>query len=191
MNRLSSLLHLSQRQITAALSPGSQSQVSPTPRLQDPDPEPESDQDHEGTICCNFVKFIKLYFVEGDLCWYGVGLFTWLQQKVVIKVAMNGQKSRSKAMKIAVVSGVESVAFKGKEMDEVEVIGDGIDAAVLTSLLRKNVGHAELLSVGSAEKKEEKKNEIVYAWNSYPYESVVSHYPIYPVYNRADSCSIM
>ena len=48
------------------------------------------------------------------------GFVSCLQQKVVIKVAMNGQKSRTKALKIAVgVSGVESAALKGQEKDEI------------------------------------------------------------------------
>ncbi|RVW46209.1 Heavy metal-associated isoprenylated plant protein 16 [Vitis vinifera] len=83
-----------------------------------------------------------------------------MKQKVVIKVAMNGQKSRTKALKIAVgVSGVESAALKGQEKDEIEVTGEEIDVVALTFLLRKNVGNAEVVSVGAAEKKEQKKEE--------------------------------
>ena len=119
------------------------------------------------------------------------------QQKVVIKVAMNGNKSRSKVLKIAVVApGVESAGFTGKELDQLEVVGEGIDAVVLTSLLRKNVGPSDLISVGSAEKKEEKKVEILpAAWNSYPYQFSAPSYPIqhYPVEytDHTDRCSIM
>ena len=119
------------------------------------------------------------------------------QQKVVIKVAMNGNKSRSKVLKIAVVApGVQSAGFTGKELDQLEVVGEGIDAAVLTSLLRKNVGPSDLISVGSAEKKEEKKIEILpAASNSYPYQFSAPYYPIqhYPVEytNQTDPCSIM
>ena len=75
---------------------------------------------------------------------------------------MNGNKSRSKVLKIAVgAPGVQSAGFTGKELDQLEVVGEGIDAVVLTSLLRKNVGPSDLISVGSAEKKEEKKVEIL------------------------------
>ena len=132
------------------------------------------------------------------------GFVSCLQQKVVIKVAMNGQKSRTKALKIAVgVSGVESAALKGQEKDEIEVTGEEIDVVALTFLLRKNVGNAEVVCVGAAEKKEQKKEEkkeeqknepTVHAWHSYPYEIGVTHYPIYhyPEYtDRPDSCPIM
>lgn len=71
------------------------------------------------------------------LIWVAVVCFTLLQQKVVIKVTLNGHKSRSKAMKISVVSGVESLTFKGKEKDGLEIVAEGIDAVDLTSLLRK------------------------------------------------------
>ncbi|KAJ9687083.1 hypothetical protein PVL29_015798 [Vitis rotundifolia] len=77
-----------------------------------------------------------------------------MKQKVVIKVAMNGQKSR-----------VESAALKGQEKEEIEVTGEEIDA--------KKEQKKE-------EKKEEQKNEpTVHAWHSYPYEIGVTHYPIY------------
>uniref|UniRef100_A0A5B7CAQ1 HMA domain-containing protein n=1 Tax=Davidia involucrata TaxID=16924 RepID=A0A5B7CAQ1_DAVIN len=84
-----------------------------------------------------------------------------MKQKVVIKVSMNGQKSRSKAMKIAVgVSGVESAALQGQDKSQIEVTGDGVDAVALTTLLRKNVGYAELVSVSQVgEKKEGEKKQ--------------------------------
>ncbi|KAF2284734.1 hypothetical protein GH714_029737 [Hevea brasiliensis] len=81
-----------------------------------------------------------------------------MKQKVVIKVSLNGTKSRSKALKIAVsVSGVESAALGAQDKSQIEVVGD-IDAVKLTTQLRKNVGHAELVSVSAAgEKKEEER----------------------------------
>ncbi|EEF37798.1 heavy metal-associated isoprenylated plant protein 47 [Ricinus communis] len=84
-----------------------------------------------------------------------------MKQKVVIRVSMNGQKSRSKALKIAVsVSGVESASLGGQDKSQIEVVGDGVDAVELATMLRKNVGHAELVSVSAVgEKKEEKKEE--------------------------------
>ncbi|XP_021889990.1 uncharacterized protein LOC110808720 [Carica papaya] len=85
-----------------------------------------------------------------------------MKQKMVVKVSMNGDKSRSKALKIVVgVSGVESAALKGDDKCQIEVIGNGIDAVQLTTLLRKGVGYTELMTVGAADEKkpEEKKTE--------------------------------
>ncbi|KAJ7964655.1 Heavy metal-associated isoprenylated plant protein [Quillaja saponaria] len=81
------------------------------------------------------------------------------KQKVVIKISMNDQKSKSKALKIAVcASGVEAAALQGQ--DQIVVTGEGVDAVHLTSKLRKKFVCAELLSVGPVEqKKEEKKGE--------------------------------
>ncbi|KAK4846438.1 hypothetical protein QYF36_017201 [Acer negundo] len=79
-----------------------------------------------------------------------------MKQKMVIKVTINGQKSRPKVMKIVVgASGVESVAWKGDDKNQIEVIGDRLDPTVLTLLLRKKLGYADLVSV--EEKKDEKK----------------------------------
>ncbi|XP_031092702.1 uncharacterized protein LOC115997306 [Ipomoea triloba] len=73
-----------------------------------------------------------------------------MKQKVVIKLSMNNHKSRAKALKIAVgQQGVESVAIKGKENNQLEVVGQ-VDAVVLATLLRKCLGKAELVSVGAA-----------------------------------------
>ncbi|CAK7349165.1 unnamed protein product [Dovyalis caffra] len=75
-----------------------------------------------------------------------------MKQKVVIKVTLNGQKSRSKALKIA-------VGFSGQDKSQIEVVGDGVDVAKLTILLKKKMGYADLVSVSAVggEKKEEKK----------------------------------
>ncbi|XP_074356928.1 heavy metal-associated isoprenylated plant protein 16-like [Apium graveolens] len=69
-----------------------------------------------------------------------------MKQKVVIKVAMcSPQKSRVKAMKIAATSyGVEAVALKGDDKDQIEVIGEGIDTIELAKSLRK---YHELLMI--------------------------------------------
>ncbi|KAF5746195.1 hypothetical protein HS088_TW06G00362 [Tripterygium wilfordii] len=103
-----------------------------------------------------------------------------MKQKIVISVSMDGQKSRSqwyqslmsaagfsgqnprsKALQIAVgLQGVDQAALGGKEKDQIEVTGEGIDAVELTDLLRKKVGFANLVSVTPVEaKKEEKKEE--------------------------------
>lgn len=59
------------------------------------------------------------------------------------------------------VAGVESAALKGDDKCQIEVIGNGIDAVQLTTLLRKGVGYTELMTVGAADEKkpEEKKTE--------------------------------
>ncbi|XP_058218089.1 uncharacterized protein LOC131329053 isoform X1 [Rhododendron vialii] len=73
-------------------------------------------------------------------------------QRVVIKVALKGKKSRSKIWEIVgKVPGVESVAFAGHDKNHVVVIGDGIDSVDLTVLLRKKVGSSELVSVDQVE----------------------------------------
>ncbi|KAF8007433.1 hypothetical protein BT93_K1441 [Corymbia citriodora subsp. variegata] len=77
-------------------------------------------------------------------------------KKLVIKVSMNGHTSRfycfaprnpySKALKVAGgYPGVQSVALAG-DHDRIEVTGV-VDAVKLTTLLRKKVGFAEIVSV--------------------------------------------
>ncbi|PIN01927.1 Copper chaperone [Handroanthus impetiginosus] len=78
-----------------------------------------------------------------------------MKQKIVIRMSMNHDKCRSKALKIAVgVSGVEYAGLTGDEKNQVEVVGDGIDSVDLTRRLRKKVAYAELVSVGEAKKEE-------------------------------------
>ncbi|XP_041027965.1 heavy metal-associated isoprenylated plant protein 16-like [Juglans microcarpa x Juglans regia] len=127
---------------------------------------------------------------------------------------LDGQKVRTKALKIAVsVKGVESASLKGDEKDQIEVKGDMIDTVELTSLLRKKVGPAHIITVqverkeeGKKEdkkeekkedKKEEKKGPECIAWlyggggGGVPY---CYSYPIYEVRDCHESynpCSIM
>ncbi|KAJ9560834.1 hypothetical protein OSB04_005994 [Centaurea solstitialis] len=78
----------------------------------------------------------------------------FLQQNIVVKVAMFDAKKTRKAMKIAVgVSGVESAALIGSNKDQIKVTGEGIDSVELAMLLRKGVGCTELVSVGPVEEK--------------------------------------
>ncbi|XP_055824497.1 uncharacterized protein LOC129893033 [Solanum dulcamara] len=73
-----------------------------------------------------------------------------MRQKVIIKLFIdrNNRKSRTKAIKIAVSqSGVESATIKEGENFDLEVVGEHIDAVVLTNCLRKKLGHAHLMSV--------------------------------------------
>ncbi|XP_074375439.1 heavy metal-associated isoprenylated plant protein 47-like [Apium graveolens] len=68
-----------------------------------------------------------------------------MQQKIVIKVRSHCKKCRSKALAMAAMeSGVISVALEGEKKDQVVVIGDGVDAAGLTSSMRKKLGYASL-----------------------------------------------
>ncbi|KAK1391429.1 HMA domain-containing protein [Heracleum sosnowskyi] len=124
-----------------------------------------------------------------------------MMQKVLIRVTMVDQKkSRTKAMQIAAtVFGVESVALKGADKDQLEVIGEGIDTVELAKLLRKKVGGADLLSVGPAKEEKKpaaaaapaKKNETpavpVQMW-TYP---MPLSYPVYEIRESEPNCSIM
>nr|XP_023894338.1 heavy metal-associated isoprenylated plant protein 47-like [Quercus suber]POE58562.1 heavy metal-associated isoprenylated plant protein 47 [Quercus suber] len=88
-----------------------------------------------------------------------------MKQKVVMKVQMNCEKCRTKAMKIATVAeGVTSVAIEGADKSQVVVIGEGVDSASLTCSLRKKLGYATIESVqkleeSSAEKIPEEKED--------------------------------
>ncbi|KAL4362583.1 hypothetical protein GQ457_04G025400 [Hibiscus cannabinus] len=121
-----------------------------------------------------------------------------MKKKMVVKVTMNGDKSRSKALRIAVgLSGVESASLKGDDKSQIEVTGDGVDAVKLTSLLRKSVGHAELVSVADdkkEEKKEEPKPEQQFYYVSTPYYPQ-NYYQAAASYGYVEdhepSCSIM
>ena len=124
-----------------------------------------------------------------------------MKQQLVLKVSMNGDKSRSKALKVAVgLSGVESASLKGDDKSQIEVTGDGVDAVKLASQLRKSVGFAELVSVSAAggEKKEEKKDdpkpEPPFCYVSPPFNPSYHYYPSYEYvdnYGPSPPCSIM
>ncbi|KAF5473405.1 hypothetical protein F2P56_010017 [Juglans regia] len=114
--------------------------------------------------------------------------------KCLLFCKLDGQKVRTKALKIAVsVSGVESASLKGDDKDQIEVKGDMIDTVELTSLLRKKVGPAHIITV-EAEKKEDEKVLECIAW---PYGGGVPSCHSYPIYEVRDChessnpCSIM
>ena len=89
----------------------------------------------------------------------------------------------------ATCAGVESVSIKGKDKDELEVKGEGIDAAKLTMLLRKNIGHAYIVSV-KEDKKDEKKIQCLVG----PHGFCVPPYAMYELkdpYQDQFPCSIM
>ncbi|TKY72292.1 Heavy metal transport/detoxification protein [Spatholobus suberectus] len=77
-----------------------------------------------------------------------------MKQKIVMKVQMNCQKCRSKALEVASgTNGVNSVSIEGESKDRVVVVGDGVDAAHLTSCMRKKVGYADLVTVAELKAK--------------------------------------
>ncbi|XVF21193.1 hypothetical protein REPUB_Repub12eG0069400 [Reevesia pubescens] len=119
-----------------------------------------------------------------------------MTQKMVVKVSMNGHKSRSKALKIAVgLSGVVSASLKGDDKSQIEVTGDGVDPVQLTCLLRKNVGYAELVSVSAdGSEKDKEKDETkpsAYVWPFNPPYYVYQEVPSYGYAQQHDPCSIM
>ncbi|PIN25609.1 Copper chaperone [Handroanthus impetiginosus] len=122
-----------------------------------------------------------------------------MKKKIVVKVSMNDDKCRSKALKISVgISGVESAALTGEGKDQVEVVGEGIDAVELTRQLRKNVAYAELVSVGEAKKEDAPKKaetpapQQAVVWAYPPAYEGFPNYPIYEVRGSSDPfCTIM
>ncbi|KAJ4957865.1 hypothetical protein NE237_024976 [Protea cynaroides] len=140
-----------------------------------------------------------------------------LPQKMVINISMNRVflfifgKNMNRlilqpiAPNIAVRQpGVESVAFQGEEKDQLVVVGgEDTDPVVLTRLLRKTMGRAELIAVGppdekkKEEKKEEKKetkSEVVMQPINRPtiYQGVPPYYTVEALnYNRQPLCTIM
>ncbi|OEL35101.1 hypothetical protein BAE44_0003880 [Dichanthelium oligosanthes] len=83
-----------------------------------------------------------------------------MMQKIDVKVQMSCDKCRQKALALAASAyGVQSVGIEGEEQDQLVVIGDDVDAANLTSCLRKKVkvGSAELIQVEAVVPKEVKK----------------------------------
>ncbi|KAL6314346.1 hypothetical protein AAG906_021056 [Vitis piasezkii] len=68
-----------------------------------------------------------------------------MKQKIIVKVQMNCDKCRTKALKIAAV-----------EEDRVVVIGDGVDSASLTHCLRKKLRYATLVRVEEVKEKVDK-----------------------------------
>ncbi|XP_077236605.1 heavy metal-associated isoprenylated plant protein 16-like [Tasmannia lanceolata] len=117
-----------------------------------------------------------------------------MKQKAVIKLQVHDQKDQKKAMKIAVgVKGVFSASFEGDDKSKIAVLGEGTDAIVLTTSLRKKMGFAELISVGPAEEKKEEKKEVdtatVWAYQTGVPPSYVYQYQVHEP--NHDPCSIM
>ncbi|KAK3227813.1 hypothetical protein Dsin_007675 [Dipteronia sinensis] len=132
-----------------------------------------------------------------------------MEQQMVIKVPMSGEKNRTKVLTIvAKTHGVTSVAIKGPDGDWVVVTGNRVDSAELTRSLRKKIGDATIVSVQSInERVREEEDRCCYATSNncdqyYPqphrptYHHSQPHCPVYykvvddpyPSYNN---CSIL
>uniref|UniRef100_A0A803QIG0 HMA domain-containing protein n=1 Tax=Cannabis sativa TaxID=3483 RepID=A0A803QIG0_CANSA len=69
-----------------------------------------------------------------------------MKLNVVIKVALDDKKSRTKAIKTAVgIDGVTQATLQN-EKNQIEVTGEDIDVVLLTTLLRKSLKYAEVVS---------------------------------------------
>ncbi|GAB4827809.1 hypothetical protein Ancab_034695 [Ancistrocladus abbreviatus] len=82
-----------------------------------------------------------------------------MKQKIVIKVHIDCEKCRIRAMKVATSAlGVNTVAVEG---DQLVVSGVDVDAAKLTRCLRKKVGYAMLVALEEVKDKqpEPEKND--------------------------------
>lgn len=93
-------------------------------------------------------------------------------------------------------AGVNYVAIEGNDEDRVVVIGDGVDPISLINLMRKKVGHTDVVTVEEvkpdAEKKEEKggvsePTQWIYHDNHHP--RFIIYKPIYET--DPPGCSIM
>ncbi|KAF8747776.1 hypothetical protein HU200_013185 [Digitaria exilis] len=124
----------------------------------------------------------------------------FLQQKIVIKVTLQTNRSREKALALAARwDGVASLALTGDGRDQLEVVGDGIDAVALVSALRRKVGPAEILKVekikeGSKSQALKEPSQWVQAYPYYYYPSPqFQHYsPPSPLIKElSDDCSVM
>ncbi|KAF0890439.1 hypothetical protein E2562_002814 [Oryza meyeriana var. granulata] len=123
-----------------------------------------------------------------------------MKQKIVIKVSMPCEKSRSKAMAlVARASGVNSMEVTGDGKDRLQVVGDGVDPVCLVTCLRKKIGYAEIVQVEEvkpekkpeAEKKPEPPKPVV--CHPHPYYYGHHHYPPAQVVacDEPSPCSIM
>ncbi|XP_073003980.1 heavy metal-associated isoprenylated plant protein 16-like isoform X2 [Typha latifolia] len=112
------------------------------------------------------------------------------KQKIVLKLYMEDKKKRRKALRTAVgLSGVESASL---EEDKIVVVGEGIDSIALTTMLRKRMSYADLVSVTSVDEKDDQKKKQEETILSYQFGAikplpVVIHEPGYD----HNSCIIM
>ncbi|KAK1295993.1 hypothetical protein QJS10_CPB15g01132 [Acorus calamus] len=95
-----------------------------------------------------------------------------VKQKVVMKVSMNGPKSRTKALQAVVAApGVISAGLEGDDRSKVVVIGEGIDCVALAKLLRKKLKYVEIVTVSVVDEKDKEKDSKI-KYSTWPYQVV-------------------
>ncbi|XP_073003979.1 heavy metal-associated isoprenylated plant protein 16-like isoform X1 [Typha latifolia] len=115
------------------------------------------------------------------------------KQKIVLKLYMEDKKKRRKALRTAVgLSGNRCVESASLEEDKIVVVGEGIDSIALTTMLRKRMSYADLVSVTSVDEKDDQKKKQEETILSYQFGAikplpVVIHEPGYD----HNSCIIM
>ncbi|KAI4357419.1 hypothetical protein L6164_001367 [Bauhinia variegata] len=84
-----------------------------------------------------------------------------MKQKIILKLELDCDKCRSKALKIAAeAKGVSSVSLEGDDRDKLVVTGE-VDAVCLARVLRKKFRCVTLQSVKDVKKKDEKAKDVV------------------------------
>ncbi|RDY06520.1 Heavy metal-associated isoprenylated plant protein 47, partial [Mucuna pruriens] len=83
-----------------------------------------------------------------------------MKQKIVIKLQMDCNKCRNKALKIAAeVPGVTAVALDGDDNDCVAVTGENVDTVCLANQLKKKFRSVTILTVEDLKKAAEEKKK--------------------------------
>ncbi|KAL4374970.1 uncharacterized protein [Arachis hypogaea] len=81
-----------------------------------------------------------------------------MKQKIVMRMQMDCEKCRNKALKTAAeVKGVTSVALEGDDKDRVVVTGNNVDTICLINQMNKKFKCVAILKVEEVKKKEENK----------------------------------
>ncbi|KAB1200720.1 hypothetical protein CJ030_MR7G001382 [Morella rubra] len=101
------------------------------------------------------LKSTLVHFQNHKSFWYYI-----IQQKIVIKVQVNCDKCRSKALQLAAAkTGVTSMAIEGSDKDQLVLIGEDVDSVNLTRSLRKKLRHATILKVEEVKEKGKDKDQ--------------------------------
>ncbi|XP_078171515.1 uncharacterized protein LOC144565593 [Carex rostrata] len=120
-----------------------------------------------------------------------------VKQKVVIKLSLENARKRKKALTTA--AGMNGITSTSIDDDKIVIEGDGMDLVALTTVLRKKLGYAELISLTTGDDKKEAKKEEKAGDSAKP-GVIPYHYPIHYPYpyryaacheDSQDSCSII